>query len=632
MENIKKFFKDKSSYFPLKFFIKKPVFFIPISVILTIIPLIVRVKGVRVDLDTENIYGGAIQSDLFSQEKASFLLFFSIILIIISIIFFKKIFEKKDKILNLILIGSVIFWIFNLFSAIFSAHKNYAFYGAFDRAEGFITITCYMILFIYSIYTFKTTTDYKYVIVPILILIVILSFLGVFQYTGHDLMNSKIGLFLATGKLSGEMSLMYSTGKLYGTLYHYDYVGSFVAIVLPLLVILTMFEKKAIYKIILGIGSLLSLWLLFGSTSRAGLLGIVVSFLFGIIVFGRSLLKRWKPILIGLISIIVLASGLNFATKGVIFERVPSLSNDILSIFKDTSDFDYINSTPIKDVKYVDGHSEIVLPNETIKISYENGDYAFRNSKDEIINYTKNTNSTTINSTNQAITKNNIGFTTTDSTFKNISFTCRKVKSDTKIGYINFSLDDNLIFVFRLGKDYTVHLVNPNSEDDIDIANPEIAKFLIGKERLGSARGYIWSRSIPLIKNNLILGSGPDTFIYQFPQNDLIGKYYAYSTPNMIIDKPHNLYLQIALNDGLIALIAFLCIILVYIFDSIKLYAFKKNYTNSQISGVATFLGVVGYLFAGLFNDSVISVAPIFWIVLGVGIAINFINRKALNN
>ena len=93
---------------------------------------------------------------------------------------------------------------------------------------------------------------------------------------------------------------MYEKGKLYGTLYHYDYVGSFVAIVLPLLVILTIFEKKLVYKIILGIGSLLSLWLLFGSTSRAGLIGVVVSFIFGIILFGRSLLKRWKTILIGL--------------------------------------------------------------------------------------------------------------------------------------------------------------------------------------------------------------------------------------------------------------------------------------------------------------------------------------------
>jgi hypothetical protein len=615
LENIKNYFKEKSTSFPLKFFIGKPVFFIPISVILTIIPLIVHVKGILLDSDTASIYGSAPQTDLFSQEKASFLLFFSVILIIISVVFFKKIFEKKDITINLILIGTFVFWIFTLFSAIFSAHKNYAFNGAYDRAEGLITITCYMLLLVYSIYTFKTANNYKYIVIPILILVVILSFLGVFQYTGHDLITSKLGSFLVTGRLSAELSLVYEKGKLYGTLYHYDYVGSFVSIVFPLLVILTIFEKKLVYKIILGIGSLLSLWLLFGSTSRAGLIGVTVSFIFGFVLFGRSLLKRWKHILIGLLSIVILVTGLNLATKGVIFERVPSFLADTLTIFKDTSNFDGSNYTPVKDIKYVDGHSEVVLPNETIKISYENNNYIFKDSKDNIINYSEN----------------NRIFTTNNPNFENISFNYTKTKG-RKAGFIYLSINGKATFSFGLGNDNTIHLIDSDSNNNIEIVHPEVTKFLIGKEKLGSSRGYIWSRSIPLIKNNLILGSGPDTFVFQFPQNDFVGKYYAYDTPNMLVDKPHNLYLQIALNDGLIALIAFLCIVLVYIFDSIRLYAFKNNYNHSQILGLANSLGIIGYLFAGFFNDSVISVAPIFWIVLGVGIAINFINRKSLNN
>lgn len=95
----------------------------------------------------------------------------------------------------------------------------------------------------------------------------------------------------------------------------------------------------------------------------------------------------------------------------------------------------------------------------------------------------------------------------------------------------------------------------------------------------------------------------------------------------MFVDKPHDLYLQIALDYGLIALIAFLAMMLIYLFDCIKLYAFKSSYTHSEILGVANSLGIIGYLFAGFFNDSLISVAPIFWIVFGTGIAINYINR-----
>lgn len=616
MENMRNYFKEKSTYFYLKLSKKYPInLFTPIAVILTILPLLVHTKGIQVDSDTADIYGLAVQVDLFSQYKASFLLYCSIILIVLSIIFFRKIFKKKDFIINLVLASAILFWILNLCSAIFSEHKNYAFYGAYDRAEGLITISCYMILFVYSIYTFKKADNYKFILIPVLILVVILSFLGIFQYTGHDLLNSKLGLFLVTGDSNSKLSLMYGTGKLYGTMYHYNYIGSFVAIVLPILVFMTIFQKRKIYKIIFLIGSLLSFWLLFGSTSRAGIIGVTVSFVLAIIIFWKVLLKKLRFILVILISIVILASGLNLVTNKAIFQKIPALISDSMSIFKDTSDFDYTKYTPVKDIKHINGHADVILQNDTIKISYENNNYVFRNSNDEIINYTEN----------------NRVFTTEDLNFKNISFNYTKVKSNTKLGYINLKINHTLTFVFRLGKDNTIHLVNPNSEKDIDIVHPDAIKLFTGKEKLGSARGYIWSRSIPLIKNNLLLGTGPDTFIYQFPQNDLIGKYYAYDTPNMIIDKPHNLYLQIILNDGVFALIAFLCIMLIYAFDSIRLYAFKKAYNNSQILGVATCLGIIGYLFAGIFNDSVISVAPIFWIVLGVGVSINFINRNNPN-
>lgn len=119
---------------------------------------------------------------------------------------------------------------------------------------------------------------------------------------------------------------------------------------------------------------------------------------------------------------------------------------------------------------------------------------------------------------------------------------------------------------------------------------------------------------------------GPDTFVFDFPQGDLIGKYYAYDTPNMVVDKAHNLYLQMAINYGVIALLSFLAMVVIYIVDSIKLYAFKENYDErSQILGAITCFGVIGHLVAGMFNDSAVSMTPVFWIVFGVGVTFNFI-------
>ncbi|GAB6100352.1 hypothetical protein JCM16358_22310 [Halanaerocella petrolearia] len=39
--------------------------------------------------------------------------------------------------------------------------------------------------------------------------------------------------------------------------------------------------------------------------------------------------------------------------------------------------------------------------------------------------------------------------------------------------------------------------------------------------------------------------------------------------------------------------------------------------------GVGVFTAFIAYVITGLFNDSVISVAPVFWSLLGIGISIN---------
>lgn len=607
LENLKKFCKDKSIDF-----------FFPIALVLGIIPLIVRMAVVHLDATNVDLYGVTTQTDLFSQKKAFYLLIFSIILVILGIVFFKKIFEKKDKIINLILIASGVFILFTILSAVFSKYNQAAFWGAYDRAEGLITIICYMILFIYSIYTFKKTDNYKYLVVPIIILVIINSFLGIFQYFGHDLIKTELGKTIVIPSKyrtpNMELSLLYEAGKLYGTLFHYNYVGSFVAICLPILLCAIAYEYDVAYKLSLMASVLLSVWLLLGSTSRAGLIGVSMSIVFAIIIFWKLVLKKWKPILITIISLLIICIGLNFVTKGSIFNRLPYLVSDITTIFNDTSDFNYKDHIPVKDIKTLDKTIEIIFQNDSLKIALGDGQYTFKNSKDEVIEFDRNKNI----------------LTTANEAFKNVSFSFGKLSDkSTRSDGLLMSIDGKETFMFKLQDDNSLQLIDPSTQKDIILEDPEAIGFK-GKEKLGSARGYIWSRSLPLLKENLILGSGPDSFIYRFPQNDLLGKYYAYEDPNTTVDKPHNLYLQIALNEGLIALIAFLAIIIIYIVDSLKLYAFKNDYDKSHIIGIGTCLGVIGYLFAGIFNDSVVSVAPIFWIVLGVGVSINYLNRKEL--
>lgn len=613
MENLKKFCKEKSI-----------TFFFPIALVLTIVPLIVRMRISEPDEDTLKLYGSSANSDLFTQNKEICLIFLSAIILIIAITCFKKFYEKKDKLINIMIICSLVFLGFTFLSALFSKYKHVAFWGIYDRSEGFITIACYILLFIYSIYTFKKTEEFKFILIPILILVYINGFLGLFQFFGSDLIKTSLGGLIAIPSSynidPSKLSLAYESGTIYGTLYHYNYVGSFTSLVLPILFGACVIEDDIFLKLLSMGGSLVGLWLLFGSTSRAGIIGFGSIIFFACIFFGKLLLKKKKALLITLACLGVFAVGLNFATSGKIFRRIPSLVADGLSLFKDNSDFDYRQHIPVQNIQHIDNNVVLTLPSDTLTISYENNDYVFRNSKNEVIDYKSE-----FNSKIKAY-----DYTTTDANFSNISFRSGKIKSKIKNDGLMLILNGSNEFMFITRDDNSMHLIDPKTLEEIDLDFPKTIGFN-GKEKLASSRGYIWSRSIPLLKDTLILGSGPDTFSFDFPQHDLLGKFYAYGTTNMIISKAHNLFLQIGLNNGVVALIAFVILIMIYIVDSFRLYALKNKYDQKQILGSILALSILGYLFTGIFNDSVICVAPIFWIILGVGVAVNFINKKAEN-
>ena len=75
-------------------------------------------------------------------------------------------------------------------------------------------------------------------------------------------------------------------------------------------------------------------------------------------------------------------------------------------------------------------------------------------------------------------------------------------------------------------------------------------------------------------------------------------------------------------------MLAFLVMMIAYLIDSFRLYALHREYDRQQIVGAAVALAIIGYLGAGFFNDSIVSVAPIFWVLFGVGVAVNQLNRK----
>ena len=131
----------------------------------------------------------------------------------------------------------------------------------------------------------------------------------------------------------------------------------------------------------------------------------------------------------------------------------------------------------------------------------------------------------------------------------------------------------------------------------------------------GSGRLYIWRKTIELIKERPLLGYGLGTMEFYFDNNDpnkVDGFFYG----NYIITKPHSYFLGIAYGIGIPGLIAFLVLVFQQVFKTLKTI-FKRD-IELNIVHISIFIGILAFLFQALFNDSVVGMSIIFWLLFGI--------------
>jgi O-antigen ligase len=586
--------------------VKKSIYYIiPIVFIIAVVPLIVYLKLVDVSNEMYEFWNGSKQDgDFFSYYKMLWFLIGTFIAIFMLIIKIKK--EKFRIKKTYIYIPIGIYTIFSFLSTVLSNTKGISFFGFLDRYEGIFVLIAYMLVLFISINLVNNEKQIKFIIYALMISALVIGVIGIFQYFGHDFFQSDFGkAFMLPGKYEKMAEKLKFSGEaksIYGTLFHYNYFGSYMAMVFPISFIVAILEKSKIKKITFGLLSVLLFANLLVSRSRAGVVGGVFAGIMIVIMLRKQILDRWKIALICLTGLIFIFIGLNIVSSGSVKNRIASIFNGLR--------VQTTNET-LKDIIINGNNIKVITSNNTLNILVESSNLFFTDENNIPI---------------EATIKSSI-INLTDKKYEQYQINLGMIDNKEVI-----QLQKNNIKVEFTRTDEGIKVLNYIG-DAVDIKPVEKWGFE-GREKLGSARGYIWSRSIPLLKNALIVGYGPDTFITEFPQNDIVGKIIAYDNPRMIVDKPHNLFLQIGLNTGVISLIAILIIFIMYFVMSIKIYI--KNVFNdfSSVVGLGIFAGFCGYIGAAFFNDSVVSVAPVFWVLLGVGISINMqlISRKNKEN
>ena len=157
---------------------------------------------------------------------------------------------------------------------------------------------------------------------------------------------------------------------------------------------------------------------------------------------------------------------------------------------------------------------------------------------------------------------------------------CKKVFNDKIVSSYTIKGDIlNTLNLFGVSKG--------NNEENITI------------EDYGSGRITIWKNALKAVPKYFWLGSGIDTFGYVYSQNNK-GLYY---------DKAHNEYLQILVTEGIFTLNSYLSLLLLLFIDGVK--------SNNKLIWVLM-MAFIGYALQAFLNISVNTVAPTFYIIMGM--------------
>ena len=91
-----------------------------------------------------------------------------------------------------------------------------------------------------------------------------------------------------------------------------------------------------------------------------------------------------------------------------------------------------------------------------------------------------------------------------------------------------------------------------------------------------TGRGYIWRKTVPVLKNTVLFGHGAGTFAFYFKQFDYAGLLNSQGEVDLMIDRPHSWYLQMACSQGIFCMMAVVALIATVCVSGIKRFTSKK--------------------------------------------------------
>lgn len=497
-----------------------------------------------------------------------------------------------------------VFAVFSLLSAIFSDYRGFPFTGSFEQFENVFVLMGYALIVYYVFLIVESENEVRYLIYVLTFSTMSLGIIGTLQTMGFNLFDTEfVKELMMPARLQGiglESKVGSNTAVM--TLYNPNYVGVYVAMLFPLYATLVLFAKNWKERVAYALTLVFLLISLYGSGSKAAFLVIAVEMFILLVFMRKPILKFWYLVIPAASALVAMFLLVNQAQDNVYIEQIQKA----LKLHKTEYALEAIETLDDGVHIWYEGNELVVklMPvdagGEAFFFVDAEGKPVMASVKEDGYTY-------------QLEDARFEGFEVYPLNYKETF--CFGVKIDGHDWRFTNQYDDTGTYYYltEKGKFDKLHMAEQVLFNDY--------------ERILSGRGYIWSVSIPLLKKHFILGSGADTFVMAFPQQDYL-RLWRNGFSLQIMSKPHSLYLQVGVQDGVIALLGMLSFFVMYLLQSVRLYINSKFESFYERTGVAVMLAVLGFAVMGISNDSSMTVSPIFWAIAGLGVYLNSQSAK----
>lgn len=505
-----------------------------------------------------------------------------------------------------------LYLLMSVISATFSENKDVVLFGVCTEYEGISIILAYGVLFFAGYNYFTGNKVRQFYKRAFFFLIVVTVILALFEYTVKPLLElSFMKYIIAPAKYRSVAESLKITDTFREAVlmfFNSNYMGGFCTIIFPVSVYYIISTEKNISKIICGIVSAACFITVIMSNSTAALYVTLAELLFLVVFLTAKRVIKLKSLILIISAFAILSGGISIASGN-------EFVDNIIKSFTNTGTY---------------SETEKSFRLDSIQIS--GNDIYFR-SKDSEYKIT-------------APVKQ--GEILNISGGENTLYTLAKTDNNT-ISVHDIELDSDFTVILRNGIIY----LDVGYMSTIDFAvTSEAVKLIVQNKilldkipvspfndtcladfyRFATGRGYIWINTLPILKDCFIIGKGAGNFPFCFVQNEIVGLAGTNGSYRIIVDKPHNWYMQIAVTSGIPAMLAVLilfgrfgisCFRSFIMTDYEKLTADKNKYFL-----LCLFTGLCGFMVIGLVNDSSVTVNPFFWLNFGVAMCWNDNIRK----